>query len=67
MKTVFNTGKVKIGLTYDKPNRIVMDRDALRLQRALICKDRQIDLDGIAIAISCLTVVALVLVSFWSR
>lgn len=48
---VFNTGKVKIGSKYQPPKQMPhMDRDALRLQRALIDKP-QIDWDGIAIVL----------------
>jgi len=48
---VFNTGKVKIGSKYQPPKEApYMDRDALRLQRALIDKP-QIDWDGIAIVL----------------
>jgi len=58
---IFNTGKVKIGSKYQPPKEApYMDRDALRLQRALIDKP-QIDWDGIAIVA---TVVAFMVVVF---
>ena len=48
---VFNTGKIKIGSKYQPPAQMpYMDRDALRLQRALIDKP-EIDWDGIAIVL----------------
>ena len=54
---VFNTGKIKIGSKYQPPKQMpYMDRDALRLQRALIDKP-QTDWDGIIIAAFVLVVV----------
>lgn len=62
---VFNTGKVKIGSKYQPPPaRPEMDRDALRLQRALIDKP-QIDWDGIGIAAAVITLIGILLVPGW--
>ena len=58
---VFNTGKVKIGSKYQPPKQMPhMDRDALRLQRALIDKP-QIDWYGIAIVLFTVFCVAIFL------
>ena len=36
MQQVYNTGKVKIGLAYQRPLRVEHDADACRLQAALL-------------------------------
>lgn len=36
MKQVYNTGRVKIGLAYEPKTRVYHDRDACRLQKALL-------------------------------
>ena len=62
---VFNTGKVKIGSKYQPPKEVPhMDRDALRLQRALIDKP-EIDWDGIAIVAGVVTFIGILLVPGW--
>lgn len=62
---VFNTGKVKIGSNYEPPKDMpYMDRDALRLQRALIDKP-EIDWDGIAIVAGVVTFIGILLVPGW--
>ena len=62
---IFNTGKVKIGSKYQPPKEApYMDRDALRLQRALIDKP-QIDWDGIAIVAGVVTLIGILLVPGW--
>lgn len=45
----YHTGKVQIGLTYVPRQRPHMDRDALRLQRALLGERAATDWDGIGI------------------
>lgn len=68
MKQIFNTGKVKIGIAYEAPKRVIdMDRDALRLQSALLGCQARIDRDGIAIIVGCLTFAGIILFPFWSR
>ena len=37
-KHVYNTGKVKIGINYQKPYRVDMSRDMERLQAGLISR-----------------------------
>lgn len=64
---VFNTGKVAIGIAYEPEPYVESDRDMLRLQRALMSGGRRIDIDGLAIAASCLVAVGVFLVPFWSR
>lgn len=63
---VFNTGKVAIGLSYQAKPNISMDKDALRLQRALLGERATIDKDGVAIVAGVLAFIAFVLVPFWS-
>lgn len=63
---VFNTGKVAIGLSYEAKPNISMDKDALRLQRALLGERNKIDKDGVAIIVGIVTFLAIVLVPFWS-
>lgn len=41
MSTPYDTGKVKIGLAYTKPNRYEPDRDMEMLQRGLIRPSRR--------------------------
>lgn len=66
MSKVYNTGRVLIGLAYQPKPTITMDRDALRLQCALIDAGQQIsrpiDKDGIVIAASVVVGVLAVLV-----
>jgi hypothetical protein len=54
---VHNTGKVQIGLAYQDPRMPYHDRDALRLQDALLRNAQRTDWDGIAI-ILCVCVIA---------
>ena len=56
MKT-YNTGKVRIGLAYVPTPRPYHDRDALRLQDALLRNVRRTDWDGVVI-ILCMCVIA---------
>ena len=56
----YNTGKVLIGARYyDTPRLPQMDREAERLQRALL-KDYWVDMDGIWIIVGCVTAAVLV-------
>lgn len=64
---VFNTGKIQIGLAYQPKPYVESDKDMLKLQRALMGTGRRIDIDGLAIAASCLVAVGVFLVPFWSR
>lgn len=57
----YHTGKVQIGLTYVPQQRPYHDRDALRLQRALLGERARTDWDGIAIAAA---LIATVLAAF---
>ena len=61
-KKVFNTGKVAIGSLYTPTARPHHDRDALRLQSALLGHKPQTDWDGIIIAATCLAALVAVLV-----
>lgn len=61
---VFNTGKVAIGANYQAPRRVDMDRDALRLQRALLGQRKGLDADGIVIVICTAAAVALGLMAW---
>jgi len=54
---VFNTGKIKIGCMYQASRPVYHDRDALRLQSALLGHKPEIDWDGIIIAAFVLVVV----------
>ena len=56
-KKVFNTGKVAIGSLYTPTARPHHDRDALRLQSALLGHKPQTDWDGIGIVAGVLVVV----------
>jgi hypothetical protein len=58
-ENVFNTGRVRIGSQYQPAQRVEMDRDALRLQRALLGDRAGIDADGIVIVICAAAAVAL--------
>jgi len=60
---VFNTGKVAIGANYQAPRRVDMDRDALRLQRALLGQRKGLDADGIVIVACTLAAVALAIMA----
>lgn len=64
---VFNTGKIQIGLAYQPKPYVESDKDMLKLQRALTGGRRRFDIDGLAIAVSCLVLVGVVLAPFWSR
>ncbi len=57
MITPLNTGKVRIGCAYQPALRVPMDRDALRLQNALLCNARRTDWDGIAIVLGTLAAI----------
>ena len=59
---VFNTGKIKIGRLYTPTARPHHDRDALRLQSALLGHKPQTDWDGIIIAAVCLAALVAMLV-----
>ena len=56
---VFNTGKVAIGSLYTPTARPHHDRDALRLQSALLGHKPEIDWDGIGIVAGVLLVVVM--------
>lgn len=64
--TCFNTGKVRIGCNYEPPRHVHHDRDALRLQRALLGERSPIDASGLFIAAVVGALIALVLISYWS-
>jgi len=59
---VFNTGKVAIGSLYTPTARPHHDRDALRLQSALLGHKPKTDWDGIIIAAVCLAALVAMLV-----
>ena len=59
---VFHTGKVAIGRLYIPTARPHHDRDALRLQSALLGHKPQTDWDGIGIVAGVLVVVMAVIV-----
>lgn len=54
-----NTGKVQIGKDYRPPVHVHHDRDALRLQRALLGERAPVDWSGLAIVLVVLLVAAL--------
>jgi hypothetical protein len=62
---VFNTGRVQIGSAYQPKPNTSMDKDALRLQRALLGERNKIDADGLAIVAGVAIFLAVVLVPFW--
>lgn len=55
----YHTGKVQIGLTYVPRQRPHHDRDACRLQDALLGNKPTIDTSGIVIASVCAVVIAI--------
>ena len=61
---VFNTGKVQIGRAYVPTARPYHDRDALRLQSALLGHKPQTDWDGIGIVAGVLVVVAMAVIVY---
>jgi hypothetical protein len=60
---VFNTGKVSIGLAYERKPLVSMDRDALRLQSALLGERKGLDADGIVVVTCVAGLVAVVLMA----
>jgi len=50
----YNTGRVQIGSAYNPHRPVFHDRDALKLQDALLSNPKQKDWDGLAIVIGCL-------------
>ena len=66
MKTPYNTGKVRIGSAYVPKTKPYHDRDALRLQDALLGNKPQRDWDGAFIAAVVVVVVFGILTHFWS-
>lgn len=66
-KDVIDTGKVKIGLAYEKRAAPEMGTDALRLQRALLGEKEPIDKDGIAISVATVLVFFLVVAPAFIR
>lgn len=50
-KHVYNTGKVKIGINYQKPYRVDMSRDMERLQTGLISRVERKAKSGIQLII----------------
>ena len=60
---VFNTGKVAIGRLYTPAARPHHDRDALRLQSALLGHKPKTDWDGIIIAVACIALLAAVIIA----
>ena len=62
---VFNTGKVAIGSLYTPTARPHHDRDALRLQSALLGHKPQTDWDGIAIVVGMVAFVGILLAPAW--
>lgn len=61
---VFNTGKVAIGRLYTPTARPHHDRDALRLQSALLGHKPQTDWDGIGIVAFVLVVVVMAVIAY---
>ena len=61
---VFNTGKIKIGCMYQASRPVYHDRDALRLQSALLGHKPQTDWDGIGIVAGVLVVVAMAVIVY---
>jgi hypothetical protein len=51
-QTTYNTGKIQIGLAYERKPLVRMDRDALLLQSALLGQRKGLDADGIVIIVS---------------
>lgn len=62
MATPYHTGRVAIGCAWQPLQRPYHDRDALRLQRALLGERANTDWDGIAIAAVCIVICMLALV-----
>lgn len=60
---VFNTGRVGIGIQYQRARRVEMDADAQRLQGALLCKGPVVDADRITIAACVLAAAALAIMA----
>jgi hypothetical protein len=60
MNPPFHTGKVRIGCAYQPALRVPMDRDAIRLQDALLCNARRTDWDGIVIVLGTLAAIGAV-------
>ena len=61
MKTPYHTGKVAIGSAYVPAARPHYDKDALRLQDALLGNKPSADTGGVVIAAACLAFIAVVL------
>ncbi len=67
MKTPYTTKTgLRIGSAFDSGVRPYHDRDAIRIQRALLGERGGIDAGGIFIAAVVTAVIALVLVTHWS-
>jgi hypothetical protein len=67
MNTPYTTRTgLQIGLHYTPPQRPYHDRDALRLQDALLGNKRGIDEGGVFIAVVCVLCAAIPLIHFWS-
>ena len=62
---VFNTGKIKIGCMYQASRPVYHDRDALRLQSALLGHKPQTDWDGIGIVAGVIAFIGILLVPGW--
>ena len=60
--TPYHTGKVSIGSAYVPTAKPYHDKDALRLQDALLGNKRPIDTSGIFIAAACAVVIAIPIV-----
>jgi hypothetical protein len=67
MNQTYNTGKVQIGSAYNPHRPVYHDRDALKLQDALLGNKRPIDTSGVFIAVVCLVIAAIPVIHFWSQ
>lgn len=67
MSLPYHTGKVAIGSTYAPTQRPYHDRDAIKLQDALLGNRPHTDASGICIAIVCALLVAIPLIHYWTR
>ena len=62
----YNTGKVQIGSTYNPNRPVYHDKDALKLQDALLGNKQGVDTSGVFIACVCVVVALIPVIHFWS-
>ena len=65
--TSYNTGKVQIGSAYNPTRPVYHDRDALKLQDALLNNKPSTDESGVFIAAVCILVAALPVIHHFTR